>query len=105
MGLQENSIEKANITSDETSESESSANIEEESPQGEDCFRKFGIVSKRRSESELDQDQPAKLTEHIDAIISLLIYHTYSRKHQSKSYRRYRVSFTRKLKISERDLF
>lgn len=78
----------------------SSTNIDEETPEGEDCFQNFGIVSsieKRSSKTELeedekDQDQPAKLTEHIDAVISLLIYHTYSRKYQSKSTRRIRVS-------------
>ena len=95
MSLKANSIEKSG--------SESNTNIDDETPRGDDCFRKFGIVSsleKQTSENELDQDQPAKLTEHIDAILSLLIYHTYSRKHQSTSSRRYRVSLITRRRIS-----
>lgn len=74
-----------------------STNINEETSSDEECFQNFGIDKRsprtKLEEDELDHDQPAKSTEHIDAVISLLIYHTYSRKHQSKSIRRFRVSF------------
>ena len=104
MNSRRNSIKKFPIEKEiihPMNQSLSRTNIDEETPQGEDCFQNFGIVSslhKRSSKTELeedetDQDQPAKLTEHINAVISLLIYHTYSRKHQSKSTRRIHVSF------------
>jgi len=79
----------------------------EEDVDHDDCFVKFGFVSsseeknqrlnKRNSkqktqENENEQDQPAYLVEEIDAITALMIYDTYSKKHEFTFSAQHRVS-------------
>jgi len=73
---------------------------DEEKPENDDCFIKFGLVSSSEEktsktqieENENKQNQPAHLVEEIDTIIALIIYNTYSKKHESTFNRQHRVS-------------
>ena len=82
-----------------------------------DCFQKFGLsssskVSNRRGKrttsktqiAEVSQSvvQPAHLVEEIDAIVSLILYNTYSKQHEFTLSPQHRVRFersTRKMSI------
>ncbi|CAF1395857.1 unnamed protein product [Adineta steineri] len=69
---------------------------EEEDLEQDDCFVKFGLISsaeeknerinkrnqKEKTQIETNEDQPAHLAEEIDAITALIIYNTYSKKHE-----------------------
>ncbi|UJR37356.1 hypothetical protein I4U23_030064 [Adineta vaga] len=77
-----------------------------------DCFLKFGIISSGENrnqqinekvetqkasseENENEQDQPTDLVEEIDAIIALIIYDTYSKKHEFTSSAQHRAKTIR----------
>ncbi len=71
------------------------------SMKNDDCFVKFGFISSIEQnktskieikENDIEQDQPAKLVENIDAITALLIYHSFSKKHRLISNHQYSVS-------------
>jgi hypothetical protein len=81
---------------------------DEDNAENDDCFIKFGLVSSSEEENdrnqkqntsktqieedENEQDQPAHLAEEINAIISLIIYDTYSKKHEYTFSSQHRVS-------------
>jgi len=57
---------------------------DEENSESEDCFIKYKYVpflEEKTSKTEIQQ--PANLVEHINAITTLIIYHTYSKQHKS----------------------
>ena len=69
--------------------------------ENDDCFINSGIVSsseeknRKQNSSEENvntQDQAANLVEEIDAITALIIYDTYSKKHEFTSSAQHRVS-------------
>jgi hypothetical protein len=65
--------------------------------ENDDCFINFGIVSSSEEKNQIEenvntQDQAAYLVEEIDAITALIIYDTYSKKHEFTSSAQHRVS-------------
>jgi hypothetical protein len=118
--IRNNSKEKYQEYSASETEQINSIPVEndEENPENDDCFTKFGFVSSSEEKTNLNnrkqetsktqieknintQNQTVHLVEEIDAITALIIYDTYSKKHEFTSSPQHRVSYKNYIDFSE----